>query len=141
MERSWAGGSRSPGAPERPDQGPVAGKAELGYRLLRSHWRKGLASEAARELLRHGFEDLGLTRIFAETMAVNTASRATMAAIGMHHVRTFHMDGDEPLPGSELGEVEYEITSPQGLAGRSHTDRSHSGQPISSVSSAVLRTP
>jgi hypothetical protein len=50
---------------------------------LRSHWRKGWAGEGAREQLRHGFEDLGLTRIFAETMAVNTASRATMAAIGM----------------------------------------------------------
>jgi RimJ/RimL family protein N-acetyltransferase len=113
--------------PERADQGPVEGQAELGYRLLRSHWRKGLASEAARELLRHGFEDLGLTRIFAETMAVNAASRATLAAIGMQHVRTFHMDWDEPLRGSELGEVEYEITRPQWLAGRRHTDRSHSG--------------
>jgi RimJ/RimL family protein N-acetyltransferase len=118
-----------PGAPERADQGPVEGQAELGYRLLRSHWRKGLASEGARELLRHGFEDLGLTRIFAETMAVNTASRATMAAIGMQCVRTFHMDWDEPLPGSELGEVEYEMTRPQWLAGRNRTDRSHSGQP------------
>jgi RimJ/RimL family protein N-acetyltransferase len=105
----------------------VAGKAELGYRLLRSHWRKGLASEGARELLRHGFEDVDLTRIFAETMAVNTASRATMAAIGMRHVRTSHMDWDEPLPGTELGEVEYGITRQQWCARRSHTtERSRS---------------
>ncbi|WP_460869782.1 GNAT family N-acetyltransferase [Nocardioides pakistanensis] len=93
--------------PERPDQGPARGQAELGYRLLRRHWRKGLASEGARELIRHGFEDLGLTRIFAETMAVNQASLATMVSIGMTHVRTFHLDFEEPLPGSELGEVEY----------------------------------
>jgi len=99
--------------PERPDQGPVAGRAELGYRLLRRYWRKGLASEGARELIRHGFEDLGLTRIFAETMAVNVASRATMASIGMKHVRTFHAHVDEPLPGSELGEVEYAISLEQ----------------------------
>jgi RimJ/RimL family protein N-acetyltransferase len=96
--------------PKRPDQGPVEGQAELGYRLLRRHWRKGLASEGARELIRHGFEDLGLTRIFAETMAVNVASRATMAAVGMRHVRTFHLEWDEPLPGTEQGEVEYAIT-------------------------------
>jgi len=102
--------------PERADQGPVHGQAELGYRLLRRHWRKGLASEGARELIRHGFEDLGLRRIFAETMAVNTASRATMASVGMVHVRTFHMDWEQPLPGSELGEVEYEITREQWLA-------------------------
>ena len=64
--------------PQRADQGPVEGQAELGYRVLRRHWRKGLASEGARELIRHGFEDLGLSRIFAEMMAVNTASRATI---------------------------------------------------------------
>jgi RimJ/RimL family protein N-acetyltransferase len=96
--------------PERPDQGPVAGQAELGYRLLRRHWRQGLAGEGTRELLRHGFADLGLRRVFAETMAVNTASRATMAALGITHVRTFSLDRYDPLPGSELGEVEYAVT-------------------------------
>jgi RimJ/RimL family protein N-acetyltransferase len=101
------------GPPERPDQGPVEGQAELGYRLLRRLWRQGLASEGGRELIRYGFEDLDLTRIFAETMAVNTASRATMAAVGMAYVRTFHLEFDEPLPGTELGEVEYAITREQ----------------------------
>ncbi|MBX6355179.1 MAG: GNAT family N-acetyltransferase [Micromonosporaceae bacterium] len=102
--------------PSRPDQGPVEGQAELGYRLLRRHWRQGLASEGARELVRHGFEDLGLTRIFAETMAVNVASRATMASVGLEYVRTFHLDWDEPLPGSEHGEVEYALTRERWLA-------------------------
>ena len=92
--------------PQRADQGPVEGQAELGYRLLRRYWRQGLASEGARELLRHGFEDLGLRRIFAETMAVNEASRATMASIGLRYVRTFSLDWEEPLPGAEHGEVE-----------------------------------
>jgi RimJ/RimL family protein N-acetyltransferase len=102
--------------PERHDQGPVDGQAELGYRILRRHWRKGLASEGARELIRHGFENLGLTRIFAETMAVNAASRATMVAVGMQYIRTFHMAWAEPLPGSDLGEVEYGISRQQWLA-------------------------
>ncbi|MFI7532175.1 GNAT family N-acetyltransferase [Streptosporangium sp. NPDC049376] len=101
--------------PQRADQGPVEGQAELGYRLLRRHWRQGLASEGARELLRHGFEDLGLNRVFAETMAVNAASRATMASVGMRHVRTFHLEWEEPLPGSEYGEVEYAITRQEWL--------------------------
>lgn len=107
--------------PTRTDQGPVEGQAELGYRLLRRRWRQGLASEGARELMRHGFEDLRLTRIFAETMAVNTASRATMSAIGMQHTRTFHMDWEDPLPGSHLGEVEYAISREQWLAHRAGT--------------------
>ncbi len=108
--------------PQRADQGPVDGQAELGYRLLRRYWRRGLASEGARELIRHGFVDLGLDRIFAETMAVNVASRATMAAAGLRHVRTFHLDVDEPLPGSDLGEVEYAITREQWLSGRDTGD-------------------
>jgi RimJ/RimL family protein N-acetyltransferase len=102
--------------PDRADQGPVQGQAELGYRLLRRHWRQGLAGEGARELVRHGFEDLDLDRIFAETMAVNAASRATMAAAGLRYVRTFHLDWEDPLPGSELGEVEYAISREQWLA-------------------------
>lgn len=113
----WAGyvGGRFAGwwalePPHRPDQGPAEGQAELGYRLMRSHWRQGLATEGARELLRHAFDDLGLVRVFAETMTVNAASRATMASIGMRHVRTFHLTWDDPLPGSEHGEVEYAIT-------------------------------
>ncbi|MDG4797692.1 GNAT family N-acetyltransferase [Micromonospora sp. WMMD1082] len=103
--------------PSRPEQGPVSGQAELGYRLLRRHWRRGLASEGARELIRHGFAELGLRRIFAETMAVNAASRATMAAVGMRYVRTFHQSWPDPLPGAEQGEVEYEITREQWRAG------------------------
>jgi RimJ/RimL family protein N-acetyltransferase/diadenosine tetraphosphate (Ap4A) HIT family hydrolase len=102
--------------PERADQGPVEGQAELGYRLLRRYWRQGLASEGARELLRHGFIDLGLRRIFAETMAVNEASRATMASIGLQYVRTFHADSEDPIPGAEHGEVEYAITREEWLA-------------------------
>ena len=94
---------------------PIEGQAELGYRLLRRYWRQGLASEGARALLRHGFEDVGVDRIFAETMAVNEASRATMASIGLQYVRTFHLDWGEPLPGAEHGEVEYAITREQWL--------------------------
>ncbi|WP_033667808.1 GNAT family N-acetyltransferase [Salinispora fenicalii] len=104
--------------PERADQGPVEGQAELGYRLLRRYWRQGLASEGARELIRHGFADLGLHRIFAETMAVNLPSRTTMAAVGLDYVRTFHLDFDDPLPGSEHGEVEYATTRQEWLANR-----------------------
>ncbi|MGI8678419.1 MAG: GNAT family N-acetyltransferase [Jatrophihabitans sp.] len=94
-----------------PPEPPDAGSAELGYRLMRRYWRRGLAGEGARELLRHGFGDLQLTRIFAETMAVNTASRATLVSLGMTCIRTFHDEWDEPIPGSEQGEVEYAITS------------------------------
>ena len=95
--------------PERDEQ-RVAAQAELGYRLLPRFWRQGLASEGARELIRYGFEQLRLERIIAETMAVNEASRATMTAVGLRYVRTFHLEFDDPLPGTDQGEVEYAIT-------------------------------
>jgi RimJ/RimL family protein N-acetyltransferase len=98
--------------PHGPDQPKIAGEADLGYRLLRRHWRRGYASEGARELIRYGFDDLGLDRIFAQTMAANAASRATMSAAGLTYVRGF-VSGDhydDLVPGAEQGEVEYEIT-------------------------------
>ena len=94
--------------PHGPDQPEVDGEAELGYRLLRKHWRLGYASEGSRELIRYGFEELGLTRIFAQTLAVNTASRATMSSVGLTFARAFA--SSESIPGAEHGEVEYEIT-------------------------------
>ncbi|WP_410597979.1 GNAT family N-acetyltransferase [Amycolatopsis sp. lyj-23] len=98
--------------PHGPDQPDVEGEAELGYRLLRRHWRQGYAREGSLELLRYGFEELGLDRIFAQTMAVNTPSRATMASVGMTFARAFvsAVDYEDPVEGAEQGEVEYEIT-------------------------------
>jgi RimJ/RimL family protein N-acetyltransferase len=49
-------------------------------------------------------------RVIAQTMAVNTGSRGVLAAVGMRHVRTFFPAWDDPLPGADEGEVEYEIT-------------------------------
>ena len=91
----------------KPDE---PGVAELGYRLMRRHWRQGYASEASRLLLRYAFETAGQHRVIAQTMAVNAGSRGVMTAIGMRHVRTFHPHWNDPLPGSDQGEVEYEIT-------------------------------
>lgn len=98
--------------PNGPDQPTVAGEAELGYRVLSRYWRRGYASEGSRELIRYGFEDVSLDRIFAQAMAVNVASRATMAAVGLTFTRAF-VSGepyDDLVPGADQGEVEYEIT-------------------------------
>lgn len=97
--------------PNGPDQPKVAGEADLGYRLLRRHWRHGYASEGARELIRYGFEEVRLNRIFAQTMAANVASRATMAAVGLTFTRSFCSAEpyDDPVEGGEQGEVEYAL--------------------------------
>ncbi|GAA0921174.1 GNAT family N-acetyltransferase [Virgisporangium aurantiacum] len=99
--------------PDQPDDPTVC---DLGYRLVRRCWRQGLASEACRTLLRHAFDTIGQRRVIAQTMAANAGSRGVMEAIGMRHVRTYHQQWEDPLPGTELGEVEYEITREMWLA-------------------------
>ena len=98
--------------PNGPDQPKVAGEAELGYRVLRRHWRRGYAGEGGRELIRYGFQDMRLNRIFAQTLAVNHPSRATMTAVGLSFARAFISDEpyDATVPGADQGEVEYEIS-------------------------------
>ena len=95
-------GLRPPG-PDRLDE------PELGYRLRRAAWGRGLASEGARALVDRAFRDLGARRVFAQTMAVNTASRRVMERAGLTYLRTFHPHFDDPIPGTEHGEVEYEL--------------------------------
>ncbi|MEP7021560.1 MAG: GNAT family N-acetyltransferase [Pseudonocardiales bacterium] len=82
---------------------------ELGYRLRREAWGNGYATEGSRALIDKAFADEGVHRVFAETMAVNAASRRVMENVGMRHVRTFHVTWDDPIEGTEQGEVEYEV--------------------------------
>jgi RimJ/RimL family protein N-acetyltransferase len=93
--------------PDQPDDPRIA---ELGYRLLRRHWRQGYAREASLTLLGHAFDTVGQRRVIAQTMAVNVASRGVMESVGMRYVRTYHPVFDDPLPGTAEGEVEYEMT-------------------------------
>ena len=83
--------------------------AELGYRLRRTAWGQGLASEGAAALIAWGFDSAGYDRITACTMTVNTGSRRVMEKLGMRHDRTVAYDF-APFPGSEHGEVWYELT-------------------------------
>jgi RimJ/RimL family protein N-acetyltransferase len=82
---------------------------EVGYRLRRAAWGQGLATEGTRALIDLAFGALGARRIWAETMAVNTRSRAVMERCGLRYARTFHVEFDDPIDGTELGEVEYEL--------------------------------
>jgi len=93
-------------------------EVELGYRLRRSAWGKGYATEGSRAVIRKGFTELGVQRVVAETMAVNAASRRVMEKAGLKFVRTFHQDWPERIEGDEYGDVEYALTKadwgPQG---------------------------
>jgi RimJ/RimL family protein N-acetyltransferase len=56
---------------------------EVGWRLARAHWGHGYATEAAREALRFGFEEVGLAEIVSFTVPANERSRRVMERIGL----------------------------------------------------------
>lgn len=56
---------------------------ELGYVLNPEYHGRGIATEAAKEVVRFGFEELGLHRIEARFMEGNEASRRVMERLGM----------------------------------------------------------
>jgi len=59
--------------------------AELGYWLGVAYWGQGYATEASREMLRYGFQDLKLHRIFASHFGHNPASGRVLRKLGMRH--------------------------------------------------------
>lgn len=103
----------------RPQEGSPSDEPELGYRLHRSAWGKGYATEASRALIRKGFTELGARRVVASTYEHNLASRRVMEKIGMQLVRTFRPTDDElrshgldPAAATELfpdSDVEYAL--------------------------------
>ncbi|WP_371797416.1 GNAT family N-acetyltransferase [Streptomyces sp. NBC_01718] len=86
------------------------GGTELGYRMLPSVWGLGYATEGAQALVHHAFTELGVDRIVATTMTVNTASRRVMEKAGLSLIRTFFEQWPEPVEGAEHGDVEYVVT-------------------------------
>jgi len=71
---------------------PFSPCVEIGWRLARRHWGNGYVTEAAREVLRAGFQVLGLDEILSFTTVLNRRSSAVMQRIGMHR----HEDFDYP---------------------------------------------
>ena len=92
-----------------PDADGQTGVAELGYRLRRSAWGHGYATEGARALVRLAFTELGTREIVATTMAVNAGSRRVLEKAGLWYARTVHLDWPDPLDGNEHGDVEYRL--------------------------------
>lgn len=56
---------------------------EVGWRLAHEAWGFGYATEAAKEVLRFGFEELGLSEIVSFTVPENLRSRRVMERLGM----------------------------------------------------------
>ncbi len=68
---------------------------EVGWRLRRSAWGHGYATEAARACLQHAFETLGRHEVVSFTVVGNTRSRSVMERLGMRLLTTY----DHPVEG------------------------------------------
>jgi [ribosomal protein S5]-alanine N-acetyltransferase len=69
---------------------------EFGYTLARSHWGRGLATEAAAACLQYAFEHLRLRELIARVDSRNVASQRVLEKIG------FVYQGDEQLDDGEI---------------------------------------
>jgi RimJ/RimL family protein N-acetyltransferase len=90
----------------RPPDGAASGDVELGYRLRRAAWGQGYATEGACALIRKGFTELGVRRVFATTYQDNRASRRVMEKAGLRLVRTYRL-----TPADLLAAGTYHSTS------------------------------
>ena len=82
---------------------------EIGWRLARSSWGHGYATEAARATLTFGFETCDLPEILAITTAGNHRSQAVMRRLGMTHDPADTFD-DTTTPDGQIRQVVYRIT-------------------------------
>ncbi|MFF9095856.1 GNAT family N-acetyltransferase [Streptomyces sp. NPDC014802] len=78
---------------------------EAGWRLARSAWGHGYATEAALAVVDFGFERLGLPEILAVTAAGNLRSQAVMRRIGM----TYDPADDFDDPGVPEGPLRRSV--------------------------------
>ena len=96
----------------RPDKLSPA-ETELGYRLQRSAWGRGLATEGARALLRQAFGDWGCAKVTARTLSGNLASQRVMQKSGLVFETEFVYPQDI-LPGWTVEErraVKYSLAA------------------------------
>jgi RimJ/RimL family protein N-acetyltransferase len=93
-------------------EAPFLPAVEVGWRLARSAWGHGLATEAARAAIAHGFS-IGLPEIVSFTSPRNTRSLRVMAKLGMRR----DASGDFEHPRVSVGHplrphVLYRIEAP-----------------------------
>lgn len=93
---------------------------EIGWRLARSAWGRGYATEAAGRALVHAFEEAGLAEVVSFTTVGNLRSQAVMWRIGMRHDPGGDFDHPAIAEGHPLRRhVLWRITSAQWRAGTS----------------------
>ncbi|MEU0602851.1 GNAT family N-acetyltransferase [Streptomyces sp. NPDC006393] len=82
---------------------------EAGWRLARSAWGHGYATEAAQAVVTFGFDSLALPEILAVTTVTNLRSQAVMRRIGMSRDPSDDFDDPTVPPGPLRPSVVYRL--------------------------------
>jgi ribosomal-protein-alanine N-acetyltransferase len=96
-----------------PPELPFSPAVEVGWRLARHAWGRGLATEGARAALADGWDRVGLDEVVSMTTTTNLRSQAVMAKLGM----TRDPSEDFPMPSIPEGHplrthVLYRLAAP-----------------------------
>jgi RimJ/RimL family protein N-acetyltransferase len=75
---------------------PEGDEIEVGYRLARRSWGRGIATEVAAALIDHAFRHLALPRLVAVVYPDNRASRRVLDKLGFTH------DGPREYKGARV---------------------------------------
>jgi RimJ/RimL family protein N-acetyltransferase len=93
----------------RPESDATLDEVELGYRLRKSAWNNGYATEGSRALIRKGFTELGVRRVVAGTDADHIASRRVMEKTGLVLVRSVFGPRPGEIDGADVEGVVYAL--------------------------------
>jgi RimJ/RimL family protein N-acetyltransferase len=102
----------------------LSSEVEVGWRLRRAAWGRGLATEGARAALRAGFDELGLQEIISIVDPENAASMAVTRKLGM----TLRGSGVHPQTGLPIEVMSIRrggVGEPDGLSSRPEAARGH----------------
>lgn len=88
-------------------------RAEIGYWIGVNYWGQKFCTEAAKEIVKYGFEELKLHKITGNHFETNPASGKVMQNIGMKKVGTFedHFCKD----GIFITDISYEVLNPKSV--------------------------
>jgi RimJ/RimL family protein N-acetyltransferase len=80
---------------------------DIGFRLVRSAWGNGYATEVSHALIRRGFAEEQVEAIVACALVENRASCRVLEKVGLIRVSEF------PLPGFDIPAVKYLLAKPR----------------------------
>ena len=90
-------------------------ECEMGFWIGKSYWGQGMMPEAAKELLRHAFEDIGMRCVWCGYYDGNTKSKRVQEKCGFRYQWTAH-DVDVTLLHEKRTEHVNRITKEEWLA-------------------------